>query len=50
MGAGLWLASLNGQYRDFRCVVPFLLQFGLYVSPLGLASASSGAWRSGLRM
>jgi len=58
------------QYRDFRYVVPFLVQFDLYVSPvgfssaivpekwqlllalkpLGLISASSGGWRSGLRM
>ena len=38
-GAGLWLASLNVQYRDFRYVVPFLVQFGLYVSPVGFSSA-----------
>ena len=39
MGAGLWLASLNVQYRDFRYVVPFLVQFGLYVSPVGFSSS-----------
>ena len=39
MGAGLWLASLNVRYRDFRHVVPFLVQFGLYVSPVGFSSA-----------
>ncbi len=39
MGAGLWLASLNVQYRDFRYVVPFLVQFGLYVGPVGFSSA-----------
>jgi lipopolysaccharide transport system permease protein len=39
MGAGLWLASLNVQYRDFRFVVPFLVQLGLYVSPVGFSSA-----------
>ena len=39
IGAGLWLASLNVQYRDFRYVVPFLVQFGLYVSPVGFSSA-----------
>jgi len=38
MGTGLWLASLNVQYRDFRYVVPFLVQFGLYVSPVGFSS------------
>jgi lipopolysaccharide transport system permease protein len=39
MGAGLWLSSLNVQYRDFRYMVPFLVQFGLYVSPVGFSSA-----------
>src|SRR5437870_5917564 len=38
-GAGLWLAALNVEYRDFRYVVPFLVQFGLYVSPVGFSSA-----------
>jgi lipopolysaccharide transport system permease protein len=38
MGAGLWLASLNVQYRDFRFLVPFIVQFGLYISPVGFSS------------
>ncbi len=38
-GAGLWLSALNVKYRDFRHVVPFLVQFGLYVSPVGFSSA-----------
>ncbi|GAB1539857.1 hypothetical protein NUACC21_25250 [Scytonema sp. NUACC21] len=38
MGAGLWLASLTVEYRDFRYVVPFIVQFGLYVSPVGFSS------------
>jgi lipopolysaccharide transport system permease protein len=38
-GAGLWLSALNVEYRDFRYVVPFLVQFGLYVSPVGFSSA-----------
>jgi lipopolysaccharide transport system permease protein len=38
MGAGLWLASLNVQYRDFRFVVPFIVQLGLYISPVGFSS------------
>ncbi|MEP0885058.1 ABC transporter permease [Trichocoleus sp. ST-U3] len=38
MGAGLWLAALNVKYRDFRYVVPFLVQFGLYISPVGFSS------------
>lgn len=39
MGVGLWLAALNVKYRDFRYVVPFIVQFGLYVSPVGFSSA-----------
>ncbi|MBD2625503.1 ABC transporter permease [Trichormus variabilis] len=39
MGAGLWLASLNVQYRDFRYIVPFIVQFGLYISPVGFSSS-----------
>ncbi len=38
-GAGLWFSALNVKFRDFRFVVPFLLQFGLYVSPVGFASS-----------
>ncbi len=38
LGAGLWLASLNVEYRDFRFIVPFIVQFGLYISPVGFSS------------
>ncbi|MEL7494565.1 MAG: ABC transporter permease [Cyanobacteria bacterium J06554_11] len=38
MGGGLWLAALNVQYRDFRYIVPFIVQFGLYISPVGFSS------------
>ncbi|WP_072620670.1 ABC transporter permease [Spirulina major] len=38
LGVGLWLAALNVQYRDFRFVVPFMVQFGLYISPVGFSS------------
>jgi lipopolysaccharide transport system permease protein len=38
-GAGLWLCALNVKYRDFRFIVPFIVQFGLYVSPVGFSSA-----------
>ncbi len=34
LGAGLWLTALTVKYRDFRFVVPFLVQFGLYLSPV----------------
>jgi lipopolysaccharide transport system permease protein len=37
-GAGLWLCALNVRYRDFRYVVPFIVQFGLYISPVGFSS------------
>jgi lipopolysaccharide transport system permease protein len=39
MGAGLWFAALNVKYRDFRFIVPFVVQFGLYISPIGFSSA-----------
>jgi len=39
MGAGLWIAALNVKYRDFRYIIPFVVQFGLYVSPVGFTSA-----------
>ncbi len=38
LGLGLWIAALNVKYRDFRYVIPFILQFGLYVSPVGFSS------------
>lgn len=38
LGAGLWLAALNVEYRDFRYVLPFIIQFGLYISPVGFTS------------
>ena len=38
IGAGLWVAALNVKYRDFTYVVPFVIQFGLYVSPVAFNS------------
>ncbi len=38
IGAGLWLAALTVKYRDFRFVVPFIVQLGLYISPVGFSS------------
>jgi len=38
IGPGLWITALNVKYRDFRYVIPFLLQLGLYVSPVGFSS------------
>jgi lipopolysaccharide transport system permease protein len=46
LGPGLWITSLNVKYRDFRYVIPFIIQFGLYVSPVGFSSAViSEDWR-----
>lgn len=37
-GVGIWIAALMVQYRDFRFIVPFVVQFGLYISPVGFLS------------
>jgi lipopolysaccharide transport system permease protein len=39
VGPSLWITSLNVKYRDFRYVIPFIVQFGLYVSPVGFSSS-----------
>ena len=39
LGPSLWIAALNVRYRDFRYIIPFLVQFGLYVSPVGFSSS-----------
>ncbi len=39
LGPSLWITALNVKYRDFRYVIPFLVQFGLYVSPVGFSSS-----------
>ena len=38
-GIGVWSTALNVKYRDFRYVVPFIVQLGLYVSPVGFSSS-----------
>jgi lipopolysaccharide transport system permease protein len=46
LGPGLWVTSLNVRYRDFRYVIPFALQLGLYISPVGFSSSVVPAkWR-----
>jgi lipopolysaccharide transport system permease protein len=46
LGAGFFIAALNVQYRDFRYIVPFIVQFGLYLSPVGFSSETIPAkWR-----
>jgi lipopolysaccharide transport system permease protein len=45
-GIGLFLAALNVKYRDFRYVVPFIVQIGLFVSPIAFTTADVPArWR-----
>jgi lipopolysaccharide transport system permease protein len=39
LGVGVWITALNVKYRDFRYVIPFIVQLGLYVSPVGFSSA-----------
>ena len=47
LGLGLLLAALTVSYRDFRYVVPFLIQLGLFVSPIAFASSQvPEAWRA----
>lgn len=46
VGIGLLLAALNVEYRDFRFIVPFIVQFGLFVSPIAFETSSVPArWR-----
>jgi lipopolysaccharide transport system permease protein len=46
IGCGLWLAALNVKYRDFRYIIPFIVQFGLFISPVGFSSSIVPAkWR-----
>jgi lipopolysaccharide transport system permease protein len=42
-GVGLWLTSLNVKFRDFKHVVPFLVQIGLYISPVAFTSVKAAA-------
>lgn len=45
-GPGLWMTALNVRYRDFRYVIPFVTQLGLYISPVGFSSSViSPQWR-----
>ena len=39
IGPGLWISSVNVKYRDFRYVIPFVIQLGLYISPVGFSSS-----------
>jgi lipopolysaccharide transport system permease protein len=39
IGLGLYLTAVNVKYRDFRYIIPFIIQFGLYITPVGFSSA-----------
>jgi lipopolysaccharide transport system permease protein len=46
LGMGLLLAALNVEYRDFRYIVPFIVQFGLFISPIAFTTANiPDSWR-----
>jgi lipopolysaccharide transport system permease protein len=45
LGAGLWLTTLTVRFRDFRFLVPFLLQVGVFLSPVGFSTSTLPNWR-----
>jgi lipopolysaccharide transport system permease protein len=45
LGVGLWLAALTVRYRDFRYVLPFLIQVGVFLSPVGFSTSNVPNWR-----
>jgi lipopolysaccharide transport system permease protein len=45
LGAGLWLTALTVKYRDFRFIVPFLLQVGVFATPVGYRADNLPNWR-----
>ncbi|HEX3730675.1 MAG TPA: ABC transporter permease, partial [Opitutaceae bacterium] len=49
-GAGLWLSALTVKYRDFRFITPFLLQFGIYATPVGYRTDTLRTWASLLEL
>ncbi|HRE05859.1 MAG TPA: ABC transporter permease [Opitutaceae bacterium] len=45
IGAGLWIGALTVKYRDFRFITPFLLQIGMFVTPVGFSTQFLPSWR-----
>ncbi|MBI5208119.1 MAG: ABC transporter permease, partial [Candidatus Firestonebacteria bacterium] len=39
LGTGFLISALNVKYRDFRYIIPFIVQFGLYISPVGFSTS-----------
>lgn len=50
LGAGLWIAALTVKYRDFRFITPFLLQVGLFITPVGYRADVLPNWRAVLAL
>jgi len=46
LGAGLWLSALTVRFRDFRILVPFLLQIGVFATPVGYQTDFLRTWRN----
>ena len=45
LGAGLWITALTVKFRDFRFITPFLVQIGLFVTPVGFRTDTLPNWR-----
>jgi lipopolysaccharide transport system permease protein len=50
LGAGLWITALTVKYRDFRFITPFLLQIGMFVTPVGFRTDYLPNWRDWLAL
>jgi lipopolysaccharide transport system permease protein len=44
-GAGLWITALTVKFRDFRFITPFILQVGVFVTPVGFRTDFMPNWR-----
>lgn len=50
LGAGLWITALTVRYRDFRFISPFILQIGIFVTPVGFRTDFLPNWRNWLAL
>ena len=50
LGAGLWITALTVKYRDFRFITPFILQIGMFVTPVGYRTDFLPNWRDWLAL
>lgn len=50
LGAGLWITALTVRYRDFRFIAPFILQIGVFVTPVGFRTDFLPNWRDWLAL